>query len=79
MSTRRFLLISFAALAIAVSPAFAGSAMKGLDTDADETLDLAEAKKAAGDLFDKLDKDHEGTLDARELPCPIEERRDRRG
>ncbi len=69
MSTRRSLLISIAGLAaVAASPALARSGLpKGLDTDADETLDLAEAKKAAGALFDKLDKDHEGTLDAREL------------
>lgn len=67
MSTRRSLLISLAGLAIALSPAFAASGLKGLDLDADGTLDIEEAKKAAGALFDKLDKDHEGTLDAREL------------
>jgi EF hand len=38
-----------------------------LDTDNDGTVDLAEAKKAASDLFDKLDRDHDGTLDKREL------------
>jgi Ca2+-binding EF-hand superfamily protein len=37
------------------------------DTDKDGTVDLAEAKKAAGDLFDKLDTDKDGTLDIREL------------
>jgi hypothetical protein len=69
MSTRGFLLMSLAALAIAAaSPALARSGLpKGLNTDADDTIDLAEAKTAAGALFDKLDKDHEGTLDAREL------------
>jgi Ca2+-binding EF-hand superfamily protein len=30
-------------------------------------LDLAEAKSPALKLFDKLDRDHEGTLDKREL------------
>ena len=37
------------------------------DTDSDGTVDLAEAKKAASALFDKLDPDHDGTLDKREL------------
>jgi hypothetical protein len=38
-----------------------------LDTDKDGTVDLAEAKKAASALFDKLERDHDGTLDKREL------------
>src|SRR5437667_11958348 len=33
----------------------------------DGTVDLAEAKSAASKLFDKLDRDHDGTLDKREL------------
>jgi hypothetical protein len=37
------------------------------DTDNDGTLDLAEVKKAASDLFARLDRDHDGTLDKREL------------
>src|ERR1700692_6198 len=37
------------------------------DTDNDGTVDLAEAKKAASALFDKLDRDHDGTLGKREL------------
>ena len=39
----------------------------GLDTDNDRTVDLEEAKKAASALFDRLDRDHDGTLDRREL------------
>jgi len=39
----------------------------GLDTDNDRTVDLEEAKKAASALFDRLDGDHDGTLDRREL------------
>ncbi|MGC1880950.1 MAG: calcium-binding protein [Pseudolabrys sp.] len=41
--------------------------MYGLDTDNDRTVDLEEAKKAASALFDRLDRDHDGTLDRREL------------
>jgi hypothetical protein len=37
------------------------------DTDNDGTVDLAEAKKAASDLFDRLDTDKDGTLDIKEL------------
>jgi Ca2+-binding EF-hand superfamily protein len=38
-----------------------------LDTDNDGTVDLAEAKKAAGAVFDRLEKDRDGTLDRKEL------------
>ena len=50
-------------------PAFAAPsrAMRLLDTDNDGTVDLDEAKKAASTLFDKLDRDHDGTLHRREL------------
>jgi hypothetical protein len=41
--------------------------IKTYDTDNDGTLDLMEVKKVAAELFAKLDRDHEGTLDAREL------------
>lgn len=37
------------------------------DTDNDGTVDLAEAKKAASALFDRLESDKDGTLDKREL------------
>src|SRR5260370_11970474 len=43
------------------------SPVQMFDTDNDGTVDLAEAKKAASALFDKLDRDHHGTLDQREL------------
>jgi Ca2+-binding EF-hand superfamily protein len=49
--------------AFAKKPAPAAS----FDTDNDGTVDLAEAKKAASDLFDKLDTDKDGTLDIKEL------------
>jgi len=49
------------------SPAFAASALFALDPDKDGTVDLAEAKAAASALFDKLEVDHDGTLDHKEL------------
>lgn len=41
--------------------------VEGIDTDKDGTIDMNEAKAAAAAEFDKLDKDHEGTLDKKEL------------
>jgi len=41
--------------------------VEGIDTDKDGTIDINEAKAAAATEFDKLDKDHEGTLDKKEL------------
>ena len=37
------------------------------DTDHDRTVDLAEAKKAAADLFDKLDTKKKGAIDLKQL------------
>jgi Ca2+-binding EF-hand superfamily protein len=55
----------------AAGPAFArakkADPVARFDTDHDGTVDLAEAKKAAGALFDKLDTDKDGTLDIKEL------------
>ena len=45
----------------------AADPVKTYDIDNDGTLDLMEVKKAAVAEFAKLDRDHEGTLDAREL------------
>jgi EF hand len=38
-----------------------------LDPDNDNTVDLAEAKAAGSAAFDRLEKDHDGTLDSSEL------------
>jgi hypothetical protein len=35
--------------------------------DSDGTIDLEEAKKAASAVYDRLDRDHGGKLDKREL------------
>src|SRR5271167_1811578 len=72
ISRRSILWTSAAAMLSGVgSPVMAGSrrsaAIQMFDTDNDGTLDLAEVKKAASDLFAKLDRDHDGTLDRREL------------
>src|SRR5258708_36861467 len=60
--------LAFGASLIAL-PAWAQpkSVLAMIDTDNDGTVDLAEAKKAASALFDRLDPDKDGTLDAKEL------------
>ena len=71
MITRRIAI--FAALSVAfypILPALPESdpdLLAGLDTDNDGTVSLDEAKKAAEAMFDKLDRDHDGTLTRREL------------
>jgi Ca2+-binding EF-hand superfamily protein len=63
--------LAIATLSVASLPVLAGSRpvnpVQMFDTDSDGTLDLAEVKKAASALFAKLDRDHDGTLDKREL------------
>jgi Ca2+-binding EF-hand superfamily protein len=70
ISRRSILLISTGFLAAETIPALAAEAhdpIKAFDLDSDGTLDLGEVKKAAADLFARLDPDHDGTLDKREL------------
>jgi len=70
ISRRNVILLTVTSL-VAATPAAArakrSSPVARLDADNDGTVDLAEAKKAAGDLFDKLDTDKEGTLSLKEL------------
>ena len=70
ISRRSMLLIPAVLVAGASSSAVAASVadpIKAFDLDADGTLDLGEVKKAAAALFARLDPDHDGTLDRREL------------
>jgi Ca2+-binding EF-hand superfamily protein len=73
MLSRRTVVLTLAIGIVAVGslPALAKSRganpIRLLDTDNDGTVDLAEAKKAASALFDRLDPDRDGTLDKREL------------
>jgi len=70
ISRRSILLLSGSFLAGRSSSALAAGGsdpIKMFDLDADGTLDLGEVKKAAADLFARLDPDHDGTLDKREL------------
>ena len=67
ISRRKFTfgLATFAAFGAV--PGWAAPQSVMFDTDNDGTVDLAEAKKAASALFDRLDRDKDGTLDRREL------------
>jgi Ca2+-binding EF-hand superfamily protein len=64
--SRRTLLLA-SALTFAVSPSLAASVFSGIDTNADGTIDLDEAKAAASKTFDQLDANHDGTLNRAEL------------
>lgn len=68
MPRRRILLPWALAVSLAaITPVNAANFLVKLDPDKDGTVDMAEAKAAAGRLFDRLDRDKDGTLDAREL------------
>ena len=70
ISRRNAILATFAALCAAAAPVIANaktSRVAQFDTDNDGTVDLAEAKKAAGATFDRLDTDKDGTLTLKEL------------
>jgi hypothetical protein len=69
MISRRTLAVALPLLLAGGLPVLAKSRhpVQLFDTDSDGTIDLAEAKKAASAVFDKLERDHDGTLDKREL------------
>ena len=73
MVSRRSVLLTFVGTALfgarlrAVAAPRRTNAIRMFDTDNDGTLDLAEVKKAASAQFAKLDRNHDGTLDKREL------------
>src|ERR1700678_1651069 len=69
MITRRTMVFSLAvgSLLAAGLPALAKPLHVIFDTDNDGTVDLAEAQKAGAAAFDKLERDHDGTLDKHEL------------
>jgi Ca2+-binding EF-hand superfamily protein len=68
ISRRKTFVLAATALITAVAPAAAASSLVSrFDTDRDGSVDLAEAKKAAADVFDKLDIDKDGTLTFKEL------------
>jgi len=71
ISRRKAIALAVTGLMLAAAPALARSKKSTLvgrfDTDDDGSVDLAEAKKAAGDMFDHLDTDKDGTLTFKEL------------
>ncbi|WP_442756105.1 EF-hand domain-containing protein [Methylocystis sp. JAN1] len=62
-------LAAAALIAGPVTPALAKkpAPVAALDTDNDSTVDLAEVKKSAEGLFDKLDTDKDGSIEPKEL------------
>jgi Ca2+-binding EF-hand superfamily protein len=71
ISRRKAILSTIIGLMVVGTPAIARtkkpSPVARFDTDHDGTVDLTEAKKAASDLFDRLDTNKDGTLSIREL------------
>jgi Ca2+-binding EF-hand superfamily protein len=72
MISRRVFVVSLAvgtllATGLSVSAKSGLTLIRLLDTDNDGTVDLGEAKAAASAMFDRLERDKDGTLDKREL------------
>jgi Ca2+-binding EF-hand superfamily protein len=72
MISRRVFVVSLA-VGTLLATGLSASAKSGLnlirllDTDNDGTVDLGEAKAAASAMFDRLERDKDGTLDKHEL------------
>ena len=69
-SPRLTLLLTICGVTLGAGIAIAASdsdLMSKMDTDRDTTVDMNEAKTAASALFDRLDRDHDGTLTRHEL------------
>lgn len=73
MISRRSILLIPAVLLVGTSssvlPVAAADPIKTFDLDADGTLDLGEVKKAAAELFARLDRDHDGSWTSANLPA----------
>jgi Ca2+-binding EF-hand superfamily protein len=71
ISRRNAILVAITGLIGAATPVLAATKNSTLvgqfDIDHDGTVDLAEAKKAASDLFDRLDTNKDGKLSIKEL------------
>ena len=72
MISRRVFVVSLAvgtllATGLSVSARSGLNLIRLLDTDNDGTVDLGEAKAAASAMFDRLERDKDGTLDKHEL------------
>jgi Ca2+-binding EF-hand superfamily protein len=72
MISRRVFVVSLAvgtllATGLSVSAKSGLNLIRLLDTDNDGTVDLGEAKAAASAMFDRLERDKDGTLDKHEL------------
>lgn len=68
-TSRRQLLVALviAAVGAATSAVARPASFVAVDADHDGTIDLDEAKRAAGLLFDQLDRDHTGKLSRAQL------------
>jgi|APFre7841882630_1041343.scaffolds.fasta_scaffold44464_2 hypothetical protein len=63
-----------ASLAVSTGALALHAVIQALDTDKDSTLDLAEVRKAASDMFDRLERDHDGTIEPKEIGPRISKR-----